>query len=94
MKQAKRLAFTQAHQHWTVRDWRRVIWTDEISIWLGCKRGRVYVTRAVEEVWLEACLAPKFRMQDSVMIWGGILGIEGKKVMLIWEREDWGTITA
>ena len=28
------------------------------------------------------------------MIWGGILGSEGKKVLVIWEKDDWGTITA
>ncbi|KAH0604922.1 uncharacterized protein H6S33_006590 [Morchella sextelata] len=68
IKRAKRLTFALAHRHWTVQDWRRVIWTDESYIWLGGKRGRVYVTRAVEEVWLEDCLAPKFSKQDSVMI--------------------------
>ena len=28
------------------------------------------------------------------MIWGGIPGSEGKKVLVIWEKDDWGTITA
>lgn len=93
-KKSKRLNFALAHRHWTVADWRRVIWTDESYIWLGGKRGKVYITRAAEEVWLEDCLVPKFSKQDSIMIWGGILGLGGKKAMVIWEREDWGTITA
>ena len=37
---------------------------------------------------------PKFKQENSVMIWGGIPGSEGKKVLVIWEKDDWGTITA
>ena len=28
------------------------------------------------------------------MVWGAILGSTGKKVLVIWERDDWGTISA
>ena len=28
----KRLAFALKHQHWTVEDWKRVIWSDETKI--------------------------------------------------------------
>jgi hypothetical protein len=34
MKDA-RLAFTIAHEHWTLDNWKRVIWTDETSVILG-----------------------------------------------------------
>ena len=40
-KKAKRLEWALAHQHWTVEDWRRVIWTDESYIWLGGQTGRI-----------------------------------------------------
>lgn len=28
------------------------------------------------------------------MIWGGILGVGGKKIIVVWEKDNWGTITA
>ena len=77
-----------------MRQWRRVIWTDECYIWLGKRPGRVYITRRAGEEYLDDCLVPKFDKKDSVMVWGGILGEGGKKVLVIWERDDWGTISA
>jgi hypothetical protein len=44
-------------------------------------------------VYTEDCIAPKFKKQNSVMVWGGVLG--GKKTPLIlWDKQNWGTITA
>ena len=39
MKEA-RLQFCLRYQHWTIDDWKNVIWTDETSIILGSRRGR------------------------------------------------------
>lgn len=89
----KRLNFALSHRHWTIHDWRHVIWTDECYVWLGGGRGNIWVTRRLEEVYTEDCIVPKFRKQNSVMIWGGVLG--GKKTPLIlWDKQNWGTITA
>lgn len=89
----RRLAFAEAHRHWTVDDWRRVVWTDESYIWLGGARGNVWITRRPGEDYLESCIAPTFKKQNSVMIWGGIIG--GKKAPLVlWDRDNWGTISA
>ncbi|MBW0581059.1 hypothetical protein O181_120774 [Austropuccinia psidii MF-1] len=32
-----RLAFAQAHRHWMINDWTRVVWTDELAFELGKK---------------------------------------------------------
>ena len=40
----RRLKFARAHKHWTVEDWNRVIFTDEMSIKVGQERtSRVFV---------------------------------------------------
>jgi hypothetical protein len=89
----RRLEFTLAHQHWTIHDWRCVIWTDGYYVWLGGARGNIWVTRRPSEEYEEDCITPKFKKQNSVMIWGGILG--GKKTPLVlWDRRNWDTITA
>jgi hypothetical protein len=38
MKMA-RLAFAIDHAHWTLDDWKNVIWSDETSVVLGHRRG-------------------------------------------------------
>jgi len=92
-KKRLRLEFAIAHRHWSVADWRRVIWTDECYVWLTGTRNRTWVTRRPGEEYQEDCLVPKFAKKDMIMVWGGIMG--GKKCPLIlWDRENWGTITA
>jgi transposase len=38
----KRLKFARAHQHWTVEDWKRVVWSDETKINRLGSDGREY----------------------------------------------------
>ncbi|MBW0592528.1 hypothetical protein O181_132243 [Austropuccinia psidii MF-1] len=47
----QRFAFAQAHRHWTINDWARVIWKDESAFELGKKVDRVRVWRTPQEKW-------------------------------------------
>lgn len=93
-KRLQRIHFATGCQNWTISDWRRVMWTDECYIWIGKNCGQVYVSRRTGEEHLDDCLLPSYSRRSSVMIWGGILGANGKKILVIWERDDWGTIRA
>lgn len=90
---AKRLRFALAHRHWGVEEWRKVIWTDESYVWLSGSRGTVWITRRPGEEYHESCIAPKFKKKNAIMIWGGILGGQ-KTPLVLWQRDNWGTITA
>ncbi|MBW0583660.1 hypothetical protein O181_123375 [Austropuccinia psidii MF-1] len=46
-----RLAFAQAHCHWMIHEWARVIWMDELAFELGKKVDRVQVWRTPQEKW-------------------------------------------
>ena len=46
---AARLVFCEKYKHWTIEDWKRVIWTDETSVVLGARRGVVRVWRTILE---------------------------------------------
>ena len=37
---AKRLAYSKKYQNWTVDDWKKVLWSDEIKICLNGLDGR------------------------------------------------------
>ena len=93
-RRMKRLQFGLNTQSWSREMWRRVLWTDECYVWLGGKWGTVYVTRSAGEEYLDDCLVPKFEQKNILMIWGGILAYNGKKGLVIWEKEDWGSIKA
>jgi len=92
-KRGLQLAFALAHRGWSKEDWRRVIWTDECYVWLSGHTSRVWVTRRTGEEYHDDCLLPKFPKKNSIMIWGGILG-EKKSELVLWDKDNWGTITA
>lgn len=67
----ERLDFAVAHQHWTVEDWKRVVWSDETKVnrlgsdgkkWAWKKAGEGLSNRLVEGTL-------KFG-GGSVMVWG------------------------
>jgi transposase len=41
VQRASRLAFCLKHEDWTLKDWKRVIWSDETSVILSQRRGIV-----------------------------------------------------
>jgi Transposase len=51
IQQKARLQFCLEHQYWTLKDWKRVIWSDETSIILGQRRGTIRLWRDSREVY-------------------------------------------
>ncbi len=45
----RRLQFTQAHQNWTIEDWKKVAWSDESRFLLRHSDGRVRLWRKEHE---------------------------------------------
>jgi len=66
----RRLAFCLAHQHWTLEDWKNVIWTDETSVVLGHRRGSQRVWRRVFEVCDRTVIRRRFKKASEFMFWG------------------------
>jgi transposase len=67
----RRLAFAKAHKHWTVEDWKRVIWTDEMSIKIGDERKDImWVWRKRGEEFHQDCVNPRKRPGVGMMFWG------------------------
>jgi hypothetical protein len=88
---AARLTWARIHVNWDFNIWKRVVWTDESSFTTG-GFGKVYVTRQVEEKYLDECLVPKFRGYSSWIIAGAISGIANGP-LLFFEKE-WGKINS
>ncbi|MBW0587574.1 hypothetical protein O181_127289 [Austropuccinia psidii MF-1] len=66
------LAFAQAHRHWKINEWAKVIWTDKSAFELGKRVDQVRVWWMASEKWLLENMAVNHRSgHQSVMIWGG-----------------------
>jgi transposase len=71
----RRLQWCRERKHWSVQQWRRVLFTDESSFSLIPNSTRVYIRRRINEEFRPQCLAPSYKTRSpTVMVWGGISG--------------------
>ncbi len=66
----RRLQFAQAHQNWTIEDWKDVAWTDESRFLLRHSDGRVRIWRKEHESMDPSCLVSTVQAGGGVMVWG------------------------
>jgi hypothetical protein len=76
--------------------WDTVMWSDECYLQLGDKSGRVYITRTVDEEYIDECLVPTFKQSSvRVMVWGCIAhDWKGPLVVLEYPGGKGGGMTA
>ena len=65
-----RLQFAQAHQNWTIEDWKNVAWSDESRFQLQHSDGRVRIWRKQHESMDPSCLVSTVQAGGGVMVWG------------------------
>ncbi len=67
----QRLQFTQAHQNWTILDWKNVAWSDETRFLLRHSDDRVRIWRKEHESMDPSCLVSTVQAGGGgVMVWG------------------------
>ena len=69
MKEA-RYQFALRHKDWTLEDWKRVIWSDETSVILNSRRGRIRQWRQPNEAYNQACIRRRYVKAMEFMFWG------------------------
>ena len=71
----RRLKFARAHKNWTVEDWMRVIFTDEMAIKVGQERtSHVFVWRKKGEEYHKDCIDARKWGTTGMMFWGAFRG--------------------
>ena len=65
-----RLHFAKRYEHWTIEDWKQVIWTDETSVVLGHRRGGYRVWRRSNEAFSKTCVRERWKGNSEFMFWG------------------------
>jgi hypothetical protein len=72
---AKRLAWAEKYKDWTIEDWKKVIWSDESSIWIGVNPRRQWVIRPPGERLNRKYVKKTFKgARVKVMVWGCFTG--------------------
>ncbi len=65
------LQFTQAHQNWTIEDWKNVAWSDESRFLLRHSDGRVRIWHKEHESMDLSCLVSMVQAGcGGEMVWG------------------------
>ena len=68
-----RLKFAREHKNWSLKQWYRVLWTDESKFELLSSKRRIYVRRHPGERYHRQCIVPTMKHGGgSVMVWGSI----------------------
>ncbi len=67
----RRIQFTQAHQNWTIEDWKNVAWSDESRFLLRHSDDTVRIWRKEHERMDPSCLVSTVQAAGGgVMVWG------------------------
>ncbi len=66
----RRPQFAQAHQNWTIKDWKSIAWTDESRFLLRHSDVRVRIWHKVHESMDPSCLVSTVQAGGGVMVWG------------------------
>ncbi len=65
----RRLQFAQAHQNWTIEDWKNVAWSDESRFLLRHSDDRVRIWCKEHESMDPSCLVSMVQAGGGVMVW-------------------------
>jgi transposase len=60
------------HQYWEIKDWEKVLWSDECMVERKSGKGPVWVFRTPQEKWDQDCIEPHgdIKKDIKVMFWG------------------------
>ena len=94
-QQKNRLEFAKKHIHWTLEEWRRVAFTDEMGMQTDSNQGRVFVWRYPEEEFHKDCIRGTVLSGfQKVKIWGAMRYGKLSNLVCMPEGKDEGKMTA
>ena len=85
MKEAH-LQFALRYEHWTIEDWKAVIWSDETGVVLGHRRGGYKLWHLATEKVNKQAIRPRFPKATEFMFWNAF-SYDRKAPCHIWRPE-------
>ena len=81
-----RYQFALRYRDWTIEDWKRVIWTNETSVILNSRRGKIRIWRQSHEVFVKSIIRRRFVDAMKFMFWA-YFSYDKKSSCYIWKKE-------
>ncbi|GFV63214.1 uncharacterized protein TNCV_2077461, partial [Trichonephila clavipes] len=66
----RRLTWAREHSLWTIKYWKKVIFSDESQFCISGNQSSAYVRRRTHEEFSPQCLKPTVKYPTKVMVWG------------------------
>ncbi|GFW42770.1 transposable element Tcb1 transposase [Trichonephila clavipes] len=66
----RRLTWAREHSLWTIKDWEKVIFSDESQFCISGNQSSAYGSRRTHEEFSPQCLKPTVKYPTKVMVWG------------------------
>ncbi|GFW28595.1 transposable element Tc1 transposase [Trichonephila clavipes] len=66
----RRLTWAREHTLWTIKDWEKVIFSDESQFCISGNQSSAYVRRRTQEEFSPQCLKLTVKHPTKVMVWG------------------------
>ncbi|GFV42352.1 transposable element Tcb1 transposase [Trichonephila clavipes] len=66
----RRLTWAREHSLWTIKDWEKVIFSDESQFCISGNQSSAYVRRHTHEEFSPQCLKPTVKYPTKGMVWG------------------------
>jgi transposase len=82
----ERYDWCKEREHWTLEDWKNVIFTDETAVQLGGTRGKRRVWRLPGEAYNKHCIQRRWKGFSEFMFWGSF-SYDKKGPCHVWEKE-------
>jgi len=87
LNKKERLAWCLEREHWTLEQWRDVIFSDETSVQLAAVRGKRRVWRKPEEQFEEKCIRRRWKGFQEFMFWG-CFTYDKKGPCHVWKKQS------
>lgn len=85
---AKRMAWCKKFKHYTIADWRHVIFSDESTFYILKRKNKVMVWRTKDEKFAPDCIQHISTGDGKTGVWGGICGGGATALLLYSDNMD------